>query len=182
MRVIPTPLPGVLVVEGPVHRDERGFFCEVFHFDKFTALGLPTTFAQDNHSRSVQHTLRGLHFQLDQPQGKLVRSVTGSIFDVAVDVRRTSATFGQWVGVELTAGDGRQLWIPPGFAHGFLVLCELADLSYKCTSPYDSLSDRSVAWNDSTVAIDWPLPPGVAPLLSRKDALAPSLADADVYS
>ena len=182
MRVVPTSLPGVVVVESPVHSDERGFFSEVFHFDKFTALGLPTTFAQDNHSRSVQHTLRGLHFQLEQPQGKLVRPVTGSIFDVAVDVRHDSSTFGQWVGVELTAGDGRQLWIPPGFAHGFLVLSEIADLSYKCTTVHHPPSDRTFAWNDQDVAIGWPLPHGVTPLLSRKDAVAPSLAKAEVYS
>ena len=181
MRVVPTALPGVLIVESPVFGDARGFFTEVYHAEKFAAIGLSTTFAQDNHSRSVRHTLRGLHYQLEHPQGKLVRAVTGSIFDTVVDVRRSSSTFGQWIGVTLTEGDGRQLWIPPGFAHGFLVLSEIADMSYKCTTVHHSASDRCIAWNDGQIGIDWPLPPGATPLLSGKDAAAHALSSADLY-
>jgi dTDP-4-dehydrorhamnose 3,5-epimerase len=181
MRTTPTSLPDVLVVEAPVFTDDRGFFTEVFHADKFASLGLPLVFLQDNHSRSAQHTLRGLHYQLHEPQGKLVRAVTGRIFDVAVDVRRASPTFGQWAGVVLEGGDGKQLWIPPGFAHGFLVLSESADVSYKCTTVYHGPSDRGIAWNDPTIAIDWPIPAGVAPRLSPKDAAAVTLSAATVY-
>ena len=180
MKVVETSLPDVLLVDSPVHGDSRGFFTEVFHADKFAALGLPTSWTQDNHSRSAKGILRGLHFQLEQPQGKLVRAVTGSIFDVAVDLRRSSPCFGQWVGVTLNAGDGRQLWVPPGFAHGFLVLSESADVAYKCTTLYDAKSDRGIAWNDSAVGIDWPLH-GASPLLSAKDAVAPLLASAEVF-
>jgi len=181
MRVIPTALPGVLTVESPVLGDSRGSFTEVYHAAKFAAVGLPTAFAQDNHSRSVQHTLRGLHYQLEQPQGKLVRVVTGSIFDVAVDIRRSSSTFGRWFGTVLSEGDGRQLWIPPGFAHGFLVLSDFADLSYKCTTVHHAASDHAVVWNDPTIGIEWPLPADVSPLLSTKDASAPPLAAAALY-
>jgi dTDP-4-dehydrorhamnose 3,5-epimerase len=170
-----TGLPGVCVIRSPVHDDARGFFTEVFHEERFETLGLPTRFAQDNHSRSVRHVLRGLHFQLENPQGKLVRPVTGTIFDVAVDLRQGSSTFGEWSGVTLEAGDGRQLWIPPGFAHGFLVLSETADVTYKCTTPYHAASNSAVRWNDADVGIDWPLPPGVDPLLSAADAAAPAL-------
>ena len=171
MKVVETSLPDVLLVDSPVHGDSRGFFTEVFHADKFAALGLPTSWTQDNHSRSAKGILRGLHFQLEQPQGKLVRAVTGSIFDVAVDLRRSSPCFGQWVGVTLNEGDGRQLWVPPGFAHGFLVLSESADVAYKCTTLYNAKSDQGIAWNDSAVGIDWPLH-GASPLLSAKDAVA----------
>lgn len=181
MKVSTTTLDGVLVVEMPVFRDDRGFFTEVHHAEKFAALGLPSEFRQDNHSRSIRHTLRGLHYQLHEPQGKLVRVVTGAIFDVAVDLRRSSPTFGQWCGVQLEEGDGRQLWIPPGFGHGFVVLSQSADVSYKCTTPYHAPSDRSVAWNDPTIAVRWPLAPGVQPLLSAKDEAAPRLALADVF-
>lgn len=180
MRVINTSLPGVVIVESPVLADDRGYFTEVFHSNKFAALGLPTSFVQDNHSRSTLHTLRGLHYQVDMPQGKLVRAVTGKIFDVAVDVRRGSATFGQWVGVVLEGGDGRQLWIPPEFAHGFLVVSETADVSYKCTTEYMHAADRSLSWNDPTIAIDWPLES--LPLLSSKDAAAPMLSSAELFA
>ena len=182
MRVIPTAIPEVLIVESPVYRDTRGCFIEIFHDDKFAALGLPTVFAQDNHSSSVQHTLRGLHYQLQAPQGKLVRTAQGTIFDVAVDLRRASPTFGQWVGVTLSADDGRQLWIPPGFAHGFVTLSEHADVSYKCTTVYHPTSDCTVAWNDPDLAIDWPLAPGVAPLLSPKDHAGAAFATATVFA
>lgn len=176
MQLKPTALPDVWILESPVYRDARGSFVEVFHELKFVSLGIPSVFAQDNHSYSVQHTLRGLHLQLHEPQGKLVRAVTGHIFDVAVDVRVNSATFGQWAGVDLVAGNGQQLWIPPGFAHGFLVVSESADVSYKCTTLYDASSERTIAWNDPTIKIAWPLTPAFPPLLSKKDSEAPTLA------
>jgi dTDP-4-dehydrorhamnose 3,5-epimerase len=172
----PSDLPEVLVIRSAVHGDGRGFFTEVFHEDRFRELGLPTAFAQDNHSRSARHVLRGLHFQLENPQGKLVRPATGTIFDVAVDLRRSSPRFGRWTGVTLTAGDGRQLWIPPGFGHGFLVLSESADVTYKCTTVYHAASNSVVRWDDPQIAVDWPLERGVSPILSSGDAAAPSLA------
>ena len=181
MRVTATALPEVLVVESTVFSDDRGFFTEVFHSDKFEAIGLPLLFKQDNHSRSVRHTLRGLHYQLQEPQGKLIRTITGTIFDVAVDIRRDSPRFGQWTSIVLEEGDGRQLWIPPGFAHGFLALSETADVSYKCTSVYNAASDRCIAWNDPQLAIEWPIPTGATPLLSAKDAAAPLLASAELF-
>lgn len=181
-RVLPTRIPDVLIVESPVFADARGYFTDVFHAPHFAELGLPTTFLQDSHSHNVQHTLRGMHYQLTRPQGKLVRVVTGSVFDVAVDIRRSSPTFGQWVGVTLTAGDGRQLWIPPGFAHGFLTLSAFADMHYKLTDVYDPQSECSLAWNDPTVGIAWPVSSGVAPLLAAKDLNAPQLRDAQVFS
>ncbi|MBU6367780.1 MAG: dTDP-4-dehydrorhamnose 3,5-epimerase [Gemmatimonadetes bacterium] len=173
MHLTPTALPGVTLVTAPVFGDARGFFTELFHAEKFAALGLPTAFVQDNHSRSARHTLRGLHWQVaPHAQGKLVRAVTGRVFDVAVDLRPESPTRGRWVGVTLEAGDGRSLYIPPGFAHGFLVLSEHADVTYKCTAPYHPASERSLAWNSPALAIDWPLPPGVVPVLSQRDAAA----------
>ncbi len=181
MNVESTTLAGVLIVSSPVHDDPRGFFTEIFHEDRFRALGLPTAFAQDSHSRSSKHVLRGLHFQLVNPQGKLVRPTTGTIFDVAVDIRHSSPNFGKWVGVILHAGDGRQLWIPPGFAHGFLVLSENADVTYKCTTVYHPESNRSIRWNDADIGIEWPLEGGVVPLLSPKDTEAPALASARWY-
>ena len=172
MIVEKTDLRDVLVVRSPVHTDARGFFTEVFHADRFAAIGLPTAFAQDNHSRSVRHVLRGLHFQLEQPQGKLVYPVTGAIFDVAVDLRRSSPDVGRWVGVTLQAGDGRQLWIPPGFAHGFLVLSESADVTYRCTAVHHAPSDCAIRWNDPELGIRWPLSGRVEPILSPADAAA----------
>ena len=176
MIVEPTELPDVLVVRSLVHPDARGFFMEVFHEDRFRDLGLPTHFSQDSHSRSTRNVLRGLHFQLENPQGKLVRPVNGAIFDVAVDLRRSSAYLGKWVGVTLEAGDGRQLWIPPGFAHGFLVLSESADVTYKCTTVYHPESNRSIRWNDRDIGIQWPTTRGESPVLSPKDAEAPGFA------
>ena len=176
MKVIPTALNDVLIVESSVLRDDRGFFTEVFHAAKFAELGLPTEFVQDNHSRSRRNVLRGLHFQREHPQGKLVRPVSGSIFDVAVDLRKSSSSFGQWFGTTLHADDGRQLWIPPGFAHGFLVLSDEADVSYKCTTVYHAASDSAVLWNDSAIGVEWPIPSGERPLISAKDAAAPMLA------
>jgi dTDP-4-dehydrorhamnose 3,5-epimerase len=162
----------VCIVRAPVHADCRGFLTEVFHDARFVAIGLPTVFAQDNHSRSGRHVLRGLHAQLENPQGKLIRPVTGVVFEVAVDLRHSSPAFGRWTGVTLEAGDGRQLWVPPGFAHGFLVLSDSADVTYKCTTVYDKASTRAIRWNDSDIGIRWPLPPGVEPMLSSADAAA----------
>lgn len=181
MRAVPTAIPEVVVVESPVRRDARGYFQEVFHAGKFVELGLPTIFAQDNHSHSTRHVLRGLHYQVGEPQGKLVRAVSGSIFDVAVDLRRTSPTFGRWVGETLNEGDGRQLWIPAGFAHGFLVLTEAADVTYKCTALYFPSGDRSIRWDDPVIGVKWPLPPGQDPILTPRDRAAPQLEEAEVF-
>ena len=170
MKVTPTNVNDVVIVESKVFSDDRGFFTEVFRDEHFAALNLPTCFAQDNHSRSYKNVLRGLHFQRERPQGKLVRPVRGTVFDVAVDLRRSSTTFGKWTGTTLVAGDGRQLWIPPGFAHGFFVLSEEADISYKCTTVYHHESHCSLLWNDPALAIDWPIPPGATPILSGNDA------------
>lgn len=169
-----TSVPGVLVVEPVVHRDDRGFFLETYHREKYRQGGLDAVFVQDNHSRSVAHTLRGLHAQLRRPQGKLVRAVRGEIFDVAVDIRRGSPTFGRWVGERLSEDDFRQLWVPPGFAHGFCVLSEIAEVEYKCTALYDRDDELSIAWDDPEIGIEWPLP---EPILSAKDAAAPRLAE-----
>jgi dTDP-4-dehydrorhamnose 3,5-epimerase len=174
VRFVPTELPGVVVVEPDVFRDSRGFFLETYHVDKYRAAGIEGPFVQDNHSRSVRGTIRGLHFQIRRPQGKLVRVIAGEIFDVAVDVRRGSPTFGRWVGFTLSAADFRQSYIPPGFAHGFCVLSEIAEVEYKCTQPYDPADERGIAWNDPHLAIDWPIR---KPLLSDRDARLPSLAD-----
>lgn len=181
MKLLPTTIDGVLLVESRVYHDSRGFFNEVHHAEKLAAEGFTADFVQDNHSRSGKNVLRGLHFQSSNPQGKLVRPVTGSIFDVAVDLRRSSPTFGHWYGTTLEAGDGRQLWIPPGLAHGFLVLSESADVMYKCSALYNLASDMVLAWNDPTVAITWPIEQGVVPLLSPRDASAPLLSDITTF-
>ena len=174
MRIADSPLPGVRIVEPLVHRDERGFFLEVFHAAKFAEQGLDVAFVQDNHSSSRRGALRGLHLQTIEPQGKLVRCVEGEIFDVAVDVRRGSPTFARWFGVSLSASNFRQLWIPPGFAHGFAVLSEVAQVEYKCTSLYRPDADLSIAWNDPEIGVAWPV---AEPLLSAKDARAARLAE-----
>jgi dTDP-4-dehydrorhamnose 3,5-epimerase len=181
MEFIPTTIPEVILIQPRVFGDDRGFFLESWEKKKFAAGGIHVDFVQDNHSRSKQWTLRGLHYQLQQPQGKLVRVVTGEVFDVAVDVRRSSPTFGHWVGEVLSAANRRMLWVPPGFAHAFLVLSEAADFLYKCTDFYHPASERSVLWNDPSIRINWPLPAGVAPLLSPKDSAAPLLTSADTY-
>jgi dTDP-4-dehydrorhamnose 3,5-epimerase len=181
MKVTETSLPGVLLIEPKVFGDARGFFLESWNARAFReATGVDAAFVQDNHSRSVRGVLRGLHYQLVRPQGKLVRVVSGEVFDVAVDLRRSSPTFGRWTGVRLDAATHRQLWIPPGFGHGFLVLSETADFLYKTTEYWSPEHDRSLAWNDPTVGIEWPLA-GTAPMLAAKDASAPRLADADLY-
>ena len=181
MNVVDTPLPGVKLIEPTVFGDERGFFMETWNARAFTAAGLDLTFVQDNHSRSARGVLRGLHFQIVNPQGKLVRVSHGAVFDVAVDVRRSSPTFGRWVGYELSAANKRLLWVPPGFAHGFVVLSDFADFQYKCTALYDPPAERAVRWDDPALAIDWPLD-GMVPTLSAKDAAAPLLAAAEVFA
>lgn len=177
MKVIATELPEVLIVEPAVHEDDRGFFMEIFHEERFRESGLPCNFVQDNHSFSIRNVLRGLHYQEPNGQGKLVRSVTGRIFDVAIDIRRGSPRFGRWAGVELSEENRRQLWIPAGFAHGFCVLSESAHVIYKCTSLYDRRADRSIRWDDPEIGIRWPVE---QPLLSAKDAAAPLLSEAPV--
>lgn len=181
MRAIETSLPGVLILEPKVFSDARGFFLESFNARTFRDLtGLDTTFVQDNHSRSSRNVLRGLHYQIEQPQGKLVRVVQGEVFDVAVDMRRSSPAFGQWTGVHLSAENHRQLWVPAGFAHGFLVLSETADFLYKTTDFYAPQHERCVRWNDPAIGIDWPECP--EPVLAPRDAQAPLLRDAEAFA
>lgn len=166
MIVAETSLPGVLLLQPRVFRDDRGFFLESFNAERFAAHGLPTAFVQDNHSRSRANVLRGLHYQLRRPQGKLVTVIRGAIFDVAVDIRVGSPTFGRWTGVTMSDDDPRYLWIPPGFAHGFCALSDTADVVYKCTDVYAADDDRGVLWSDPTIAVQWPV---AAPILSPKD-------------
>lgn len=182
MKFTPTLLPEVVRVEPRVFEDSRGFFFEAWEARKFAAGGIDVRFVQDNHSASQQWVLRGLHYQVRQPQGKLVRVTQGEVFDVAVDLRRSSPTFGRWVAERLSASNRRMLWVPPGFAHGFLVLSERAEFLYKCTDFYDPAGERTLAWNDPTVAIDWPLPAGVEPVLSGKDRDAATLPAAECFS
>lgn len=182
MNVIPTAIPEVLIFEPKLFGDERGFFMESFNkkiFDE--AAGRSVEFVQDNHSRSAKGVLRGLHYQIQQPQGKLVRVSCGSVFDVAVDIRRSSPTFGKWVGVELSAENHRQLWVPEGFAHGFLVLSETADFLYKTTDYYAPAHERGIIWNDPGLAIEWPRSTTHEPVLSNKDAQSPTLDKAEIY-
>jgi dTDP-4-dehydrorhamnose 3,5-epimerase len=181
MRLIETPLQDALIVEPKVFGDQRGFFMESWNRQAFAQLGLDLDFVQDNHSRSARGVLRGLHYQLKQPQGKLVRVVAGTVFDVAVDLRKSSPTFGQWTGVELSAENRRMFWVPPGFAHGFLVLSESADFLYKTTDYYAPEHERSILWNDPDLAIDWPLAGIGAPTLAAKDAAGTRFTDAEVY-
>jgi dTDP-4-dehydrorhamnose 3,5-epimerase len=179
VNVIQTAIPGVLIIEPVVHGDARGFFVEVWHERRYRAAGIDLPFVQDNHSRSVRGTLRGLHYQIEQPQGKLVRVAAGEAFDVAVDLRRSSLTFGRWVGVALSAENHRQLWVPPGFAHGFCVTSDSADVLYKCTDVHAPQHERTVRWDEPGIGIEWPL--DGSPLLSPKDAAGAWLSDADVY-
>lgn len=174
MQICPTDLPEVLLVEPTVHRDERGFFLETWHAEKFAAAGLDAGFVQDNQSQSRRGTLRGLHAQVARPQGKLVRASRGEIYDVAVDIRPDSPRFGRSVGLLLSAENFRQLWIPEGFAHGFCVISEIAEIQYKCTAPYDPASEVTIAWDDPRLAIQWPVRD---PLLSPKDRLGRRLAE-----
>jgi len=182
MKFLPTKIPDVVLVEPQAFVDQRGVFMETWEHRKFTQGGIDAQFVQDNHSISMQWVLRGLHYQVRNPQGKLVRVVSGEVFDVAVDLRRSSPTFGQWVGEVLSATNRRMLWIPPGFAHGLLVLSERADFLYKCTNYYDPASERALLWNDPDVAIEWPgLPSGITPIVSAKDAAAARLSEAEYF-
>lgn len=181
MQAIPTSIPEVLLIEPRVFGDQRGFFFESFNARKFAELtGVTSEFVQDNHSRSARHVLRGLHYQIRQAQGKLVRVVSGAVYDVAVDIRKSSPTFGKWTGVELSAENKRMLWIPPGFAHGFLVLSDYAEFLYKTTDYWAPEFERCIRWNDSDLGVAWPL--GAAqPLLSAKDAQGVMFREAEVY-
>ena len=180
MKVIQTAIPDLLILEPKVFGDARGFFMESFNARSFQeATGLNVDFVQDNHSRSAKGVLRGLHYQIQQAQGKLVRVVRGSVFDVAVDLRKGSPTFGKWEGVELSEENNRQFWIPPGFAHGFLVTSESADFLYKTTDYYAPEHERSLAWNDPDVGVEWPL--DGAPLLSAKDLAGKSLSECETF-
>lgn len=173
MRVVPTAIPDVVIIEPDVHADGRGFFLETYHAERYRELGIVGPFVQDNHSRSVAGTLRGLHLQIRRPQGKLIRVIEGEIFDVAVDVRRGSPTFGRWVGGTLTAENFKQMYVPPGFAHGFAVVSPVAQVEYKCTDLYDPASEIGVAWNDPALGINWPVN---EPILSARDSQHPTLA------
>ncbi len=179
MRVTPTELDGVLVIEPKVFGDDRGFFLETYRRDRYREAGIPYEFVQDNHSRSNKGVLRGLHFQEPTPQGKLVRVVRGAIFDVAVDIRRGSPGFGRWTGVELTGDNHRQIWIPPGFAHGFLTLIDATHVSYKCTDYYAPQHERTLLWSDPGIGIVWP-GLNAAPQLSANDAAGVLLSEAKI--
>lgn len=180
MNIIKTEIPDVLIIEPKVFGDERGFFMESFNQRQWEEeTGLKTTFVQDNHSRSSRGVLRGLHYQVTQPQGKLVRCVLGEVYDVAVDLRRSSATFGRWTGVVLSAENKRQMWVPEGFAHGFLVLSTSADFLYKTTEYYAPEYERCIRWDDPQLKIDWPIQ--APPLLASKDANASGLSEAECY-
>lgn len=180
MKVIEVDIPGVLVIEPKVFGDERGFFFESFNQRAWEeTTGVKASFVQDNHSRSAKNVLRGLHYQIRQPQGKLVRVILGEVFDVAVDIRRSSATFGKWFGINLSAENKRQLWIPPGFAHGFLVLSDVAEFLYKTTDYWAPEYERSIIWNDSDLAIAWPLQG--EPVLAAKDAAGALFRNAEVF-
>lgn len=182
MKAITTEIPDVLIIEPKVFGDARGFFFESFNQESFKKItGLDVTFVQDNHSRSAKGVLRGLHYQINRPQGKLVRVVRGVVFDVAVDIRKSSPTFGRWVGVELSESNNRQLWVPPGMAHGFMVLSEVADFLYKTTDYYAPEYERCISWADPQLDIKWP-DLGLDPILSNKDSVAVNLGFAEVYS
>jgi len=180
VNIVETAIPGLLIIEPRVFGDARGFFMETWNADAFAAAGLNLNFVQDNHSRSQKGVLRGLHFQNPGAQGKLVRVTRGAVFDVAVDLRASSPTFGQWVGVELSAANHRMFWVPEGFAHGFLTLEDDTDFLYKCTAPYAPQSEYTLAWDDPAVGIEWPLG-GLDPVISDKDARGLALADAPVF-
>ena len=182
MKIIPTHIPDVLILEPQVFGDARGFFMETWNAKTFADAGLDLNFVQDNHSRSRQGTLRGMHYQIKHPQGKLVRVTSGKVFDVAVDLRQSSPTFGQWAGAELSDEDHRMLWVPPGFAHGFYVMSESADFLYKCTDLYAPEYDRSLHWNDPSIGIEWPLVNGAAPTISAKDEAGKNWQEADKFA
>lgn len=182
MKFTKTSLPDVILIEPRVFADTRGAFMETWESKKFAAAGIDAVFVQENHSVSKRWVLRGLHYQLPGPQGKLVRVVAGEVFDVAVDIRRSSATFGHWAGAQLSAANRQMLWIPEGFAHGFLALSEQAEVIYKCTAHYAPAHERVIAWSDPSLAIDWPLPLGTAPLLADRDRSGTRLAAAECFA
>jgi dTDP-4-dehydrorhamnose 3,5-epimerase len=180
MKLLRAAIPDVLICEPRLFEDVRGFYLESWNAREFrNAVGIDIHFVQDNHSRSIRHVLRGLHYQIEQPQGKLIRVVNGCVFDVAVDLRKSSPTFARWVGIEVSGDNHRQIWIPPGFAHGFVVLSETADFLYKTTTYYAPEQERCLIWNDPTIGIDWPISDG--PILSTKDKSALHLRDAQVF-
>lgn len=181
MKVTPTALPDVLLVEPKIFRDGRGFFLESWQRERFGASGISVDFVQDNHSRSVRGTLRGLHYQVAKPQGKLVRVARGEVFDVAVDIRRSSPTFGRWIGERLNDATPRMLWIPPGFAHGFYAMSEVVDFEYKVTEYWRADQERVIRWNDPAIGIDWPILADTPPLLTERDAHAPALRDVECF-
>ena len=182
MKFIHTTIPEVILIEPEVFGDSRGFFMETWHAEKFKDAGIDMQFVQDNHSKSAQGILRGLHYQVEQSQGKLVRVITGEVFDVAVDLRQKSPSFGQWVGKTLTAENKHMLWVPPGFAHGFYVISDEAEFVYKCTDFYTPEYERCIRWDDPDLAINWPLPAGQSPVLSGKDQEGTSFKQAEVYA
>ena len=182
MRAIRTEHPEVLLIEPRLFNDDRGFFFESWNARAFAAIGIDQEFVQDNHSGSAAHVLRGLHYQLQRPQGKLVRVTAGRVYDVVVDIRRSSPRFGQWTGVELSAQSRLMLWVPPGFAHGFLSLEDGTEFLYKCTDFYAPEHERSLLWSDPAIGIDWPLPDGAPPILSGKDEAGVPLAQAESFA
>jgi dTDP-4-dehydrorhamnose 3,5-epimerase len=181
MQFEPTRLPEVILIKPRVFGDARGFFFETWQERAFATAGIDVRFVQDNHSHSVRHTLRGLHYQIRQPQGKLVRVSRGEVFDVAVDIRRKSPRFGQWVGAVLNDSNHHMLWVPPGFAHGYVALSDEVDFLYKCTDFYAPQHERAIRWNDPQIGVQWPLPGGITPTLSAKDAVAPLFKDAETF-
>lgn len=181
MKYTQLSIPDIVLIEPQVFGDNRGFFMETFRDDQFKKKVAPTVFVQDNHSKSAQGILRGLHYQIKQPQGKLVRVISGEVFDVAVDIRKSSPFFGKWVGATLSAENKKMLWIPPGFAHGFYVLSNAAEFTYKCTDYYAPEYEQSILWDDPSIAIDWPIIPGSSPILSQKDENGSNLENAEVF-
>ena len=181
MKFTPTEIPDVILIEMDVYKDERGFFIETYHAKKYTEAGISIPFVQDNHSGSIKGVLRGLHYQIRHTQGKLVEVLTGKVYDVAVDLRRSSSTFGKWVGVNLSSQNRSQLWIPPGFAHGFYVLSEWAEIRYKATDLYSPEWERTLLWNDQNVGIKWPFTDNQLPILSAKDTEGKSIFETDVF-
>lgn len=182
MRIIPTTIPDILLIEPRVFQDDRGFFMESYQKRRFKEAGIHAEFVQDNHSKSCRGTLRGLHYQIRQPQGKLVRVIAGEVFDVAVDIRKDSPTFGRWVGDFLSAENKRMLWVPAGFAHGFYVASPEAEVLYKASDYYAPEWERCILWNDPAIGIQWPLQQNATPILSAKDTLGKLLADAEVFA
>jgi dTDP-4-dehydrorhamnose 3,5-epimerase len=181
VNIVRTAIPDVVIIEPKVFPDDRGYFYETYQSKNYAQVGISTEFPQDNQSRSMRHVIRGLHYQIQQPQGKLVRVVSGSVFDVAVDIRKSSPTFGKWVGAELSAENKHQFWIPIGFAHGFYVLSEWAEVLYKASDYYAPQWERCIRWNDPHIDIHWPIPEGMHPIVSAKDAQGKLLSEAELF-